>query len=202
MKSSSLAIGVLMAAAASMPVAHAADSPWAVQVGVHNVDPKSNNGTDADVHVKSAAMATFNVRYFFSDAVALDVLAALPFKHDVKIDGVGEVASVKHLPPTVSLMWYPMPASTIKPFVGAGLNYTMFFSEKTKGALDGADLKLKDSVGLAAMAGVEFKLDDHSGIVADLRWMDIDSKAKVNGGSIGTVHIDPIAYGLAYIYRF
>ena len=190
-----------LALAGSVSAAQAQDvSPWALQVGVHNVEPKSDNGGGIDV--KSAAGLTFNVRYFVNPSFAIDVLAALPFGHDVDLEGAGKIAKVHHLPPTVSAMWYPMPEATLKPFVGVGLNYTTFFDIKEKGALAGTKLELDDSFGVAAMAGVEYKLGPHSALFVDLRWMDIDTKAEVNGAGIGTIHIDPLAYGLAYVYRF
>ena len=190
-----------VAAAGMASTAHAeALTPWTFQLGVHNVDPKSHNGNG--VEVDSATGATFNVRYFLDSSFAVDLLAALPFGHDVSVEGAGEVAKVHHLPPTLSLTWHPLPVAKVKPFVSAGLNYTTFFDIDEKGALSGTKLKLKDSWGPAAQAGVEFALGPHSAIVADLRWMDIDTKASVDGASIGTVHIDPFAYGLSYVYRF
>lgn len=192
---------LLLAGVASLSSAHAeTTSPWAVQVGVHNVDPKSDNGNG--VNVDSAVGLTLNARYFVNPSFAIDILAALPYQHDVSLDGVGDIAKVRHLPPTVSAMWYPMPDAAVKPFVGAGLNYTTFFDIKEKGVLSGSKLKLNDSFGPAAMIGVEFPLGAHSALFADLRWMDIDTKAKIDGATFGTVHIDPIAYGIAYVYRF
>jgi outer membrane protein len=202
MKRSMMGLPVLLLAAAAMaPSAHAQPTgAWAAQVGVHNVDPKSDNGHGIDVD--NAVGLTFNVRYFFTPSVAVDLLAALPFDHDISADGLGKVAKARHLPPTLSAMWYPLPDAKVKPFVGAGLNYTTFFDVREKGALSGTTLKLKDSFGPAAMAGVEFPLGAHASLVADIRWMDIDTKASINGAGIGTVHIDPIAYGLSYLYRF
>ena len=36
----------------------------------------------------------------------------------------------------------------------------------------------------------------------DARWFDIDSDAKLNGASLGTVEIDPYAFGLSIGRRF
>jgi outer membrane protein len=192
---------LLLATAAMIPAAHAEpSSPWAVQIGVHNVDPKSDNGLG--IKVDNAVGLTMNARYFVNPSFAIDLLAALPFQHDVSADGAGKIAKVRHLPPTLSAMWYPMPDAKVKPFIGAGLNYTTFFDIKEKGALSGTKLKLKDSFGPAAMIGVEVPVSAHGAVFADLRWMDIDTKASVDGNRIGTLHIDPIAYGVAYVYRF
>ncbi|MET0549304.1 MAG: OmpW family outer membrane protein, partial [Xanthomonas sp.] len=140
--------------------------------------------------------------YFIADNLGIEVLAALPFKHEISIAGVGKVGETKHLPPVVSLQYHFNSAGKVSPFVGAGINYTTFFSEKTTGALAGSKLKLDDSWGLAAHAGVDIALTDKSALRVDMRWIDIDSKVKVNGSDLGTAHIDPLVYGLAYVMKF
>ena len=90
----------------------------------------------------------------------------------------------------------------MKPFVGAGINYTYFFSESTTGALAGSKLSLDNSWGLAAHAGIDFKVGDKGAIRVDARWIDIDTDVKLNGAGLGTVNIDPLVYGAAYVFNF
>ena len=136
------------------------------------------------------------------DNLGIEAIAAWPFEHDISIEGLGKVGSTKQLPPTVSLQYHFNSKGKVSPFVGAGINYTTFFSEDTRGALAGTNLKLDDSWGLAAHAGVDFAVNDRSAIRVDLRWIDIDSKAKLDGANIGTVNIDPLVYGAAYVMKF
>jgi len=112
------------------------------------------------------------------------------------------VGSTKHLPPVVSLQYHFNSKGKVSPFLGAGINYTTFFSEKTGGALAGSKLKMEDSWGLAAHAGVDFAINDKGSLRVDVRWMDIDSKVKLDGEKIGTVNIDPLAYGVSYVFKF
>ena len=86
--------------------------------------------------------------------------------------------------------------------LGAGLNYTTFFSEDTKGALAGTDLKLDDSWGLAAHVGMDIKVSERGAVRMDARWIDIDSDVKVDGAKLGTANIDPLVYGVAYVVKF
>jgi outer membrane protein len=178
---------------------------WTFSVGAHQVNPKSGNGSLAgntlDVEVGSNVRPTVTAEYFVRDNLGIEVLAALPFQHDVDIKGLGNVGSVKHLPPTVSLQ-YHFGDGKVKPFIGAGLNYTYIFGESTTGALRGSKLRLDNSWGLAAHAGVDFKIGDKSAIRVDARWIDIDSDAKLNGTKLGTVNIDPLVYGAAYVFQF
>ncbi len=171
------------------------------RVGSHYVVPDSDNGDVVDV--KSAFGLTGGVQYFICPSLAVDLLVAAPFKHDIALkSGGGDVASTRHLPPTLSLVWYPQISETFKPFVGAGLNYTLFFDEKTRGALAGTRLSLDNSFGAAFVAGLDVAIDPRWSVVADVRYLDIDSKARVDGDSIGTVTVDPVGYGLALAYRF
>ena len=82
------------------------------------------------------------------------------------------------------------------------MNATIFFSEHTSGALDGADLKLGTSFGAAAQLGMDFDISDTWFLNADLRWIDIDTEAKVNGASLGDVAIDPLTFGISFGRKF
>jgi outer membrane protein len=90
----------------------------------------------------------------------------------------------------------------VSPFVGAGLNYTTFFSEHTRGALAGSKLELDDSWGVAAHAGLDFRLGQRGALRMDVRWIDIDSTVHLDGARLGTVNIDPWVYGAAYVLKF
>lgn len=178
---------------------------WTFSVGAHQVNPKSDNGSlvggTLDVEVDSNVRPTITAEYFVRDNLGIEVLASLPFQHDINIDGLGRVGSTKHLPPTVSLQ-YHFGDGNVKPFIGAGVNFTKFFSEDTTGALAGADLDLDDSWGLAAHAGIDFKVGENGAIRIDARWIDIDTDVSLNGADIGTVEIDPLVYGAAYVFKF
>ncbi len=106
---------------------------WLLRVGVGNVDPKSTNGDIASVD--SGTALVFNGTYFFTPNLGFEILAASPFSHDIELaDGGAKVGETKHLPPTFSLNYHFDTAGAFKPYVGAGLNYTLFFDEDTEGA--------------------------------------------------------------------
>jgi len=176
-----------------------------LSIGAHQVNPKSDNGSLAggtlDVEVGSNVRPTITAEYFIRDNLGIEVLASWPFEHDIDINGLGNVGSTKHLPPTVSIQ-YHFGEGKVRPFLGAGVNYTYFFSEDTNGALAGSDLELDDSWGLAAHAGIDFKVGENGAIRIDARWIDIDTDVSLNGADIGTVEIDPLVYGAAYVFKF
>ena len=82
---------------------------WIYRVGIGTVQPDDRNlvlNPTTYIEVDGGTSATFNLTYFFTSNLAFDVLAALPFDHDVVqvVDGVGaKVAETNHLPPTLSL---------------------------------------------------------------------------------------------------
>jgi len=200
--SRTLITGALLMALASPALATEAGD-WSFSVGVHSVDPASDNGTLADgafeVDVASDWEPTITAEYFFSPNLGLEILASLPFDHDISLNGV-EAGSTKHLPPTFTLQ-YHFDGEKVSPFIGAGINYTLFFDQDTTGPLEGAELDLGNSWGLTARAGLDFKLSDKQAIRVDVRWMDIDTDVSVNGDEVGTVDIDPIVYGIAYVWN-
>lgn len=176
-------------------------------IGAHNVAPKSDNGKLVNdtlaVDVGNNVRPTITGEYFIADNLGIELIAALPFQHDVNIKGLGKVGSTKHLPPTLSVQYhFGATDAKIKPFVGAGVNYTWFFGEKTQGALAGKELRLGNSWGLAAHAGIDFAISEVSAVRVDVRWIDIDSKAKLNKANIGTVNVDPLVYGASYVMKF
>ncbi len=200
-------IAAAIALVVAAPAMAQSKGDFTVGIGVHNVAPKSDNGKLAGntlaVEVGDNVRPTITGEYFVADNVGIELIAALPFKHDIDIKGLGEVGSTKHLPPTLSVQYHFLaPDAKIKPFVGAGVNYTWFFSEDTTGALAGNDLRLGNSWGLAAHAGIDFAISPKSAIRVDVRWIDIDSEVKLNKAKIGTVNIDPLVYGAAYVIKF
>jgi len=177
---------------------------WDLKFGLANVNPKSDNGTLAGTlraEVNSNARPTIGFGYWLNDNLQIDVLGAVPFSHDVSLNGA-EAASLKHLPPTVSLQYHFAPGGRFCPFIGLGVNFTMIYDEETRGPLQGTRLSLDNSWGLAAQVGAEFKLSDKWALAADVRWIDIDTDVRVNGAGVGTVNVDPVVIGAYLVYSF
>jgi outer membrane protein len=173
---------------------------WLIRAGASYLNPTSDNHDV--VSVESATSFSFNFTYMMTDIWAVEVLAAYPFKHDIEfLDGT-EVGSTKQLPPTVSLQYHFRSTEAFQPYVGLGVNYTNFFSEKTKGPLEGVDLDLGDSWGFAGQVGFDYLMNDNWFFNMDARFISIDTEAKLGGESIGTVDINPWVYSVNFGYRF
>ena len=197
------AAGLTVAAA---PAFAQSAGDWTLGLGVHQVDPKSDNGTLAGgtlpLSVGSDAKPSLTFEYFIRDNLGVEVLAAWPFEHDISIQGLGKVGSTRQLPPTVSLQYHFNDKGRVSPVIGAGVNFTSFFSSKTSGALAGSDLSLASSWGLGVHAGLDFRINERASLRVDARWMNIESSVRVNGQRLGTAKIDPLVYGAAYVMKF
>ncbi|KCV83159.1 outer membrane protein OmpW [Actibacterium atlanticum] len=183
----------------ALPALAQSAGDWTVGLGLGVVAPKSNNGLLAGqpTTIDNDVRPTITFEYFVRDNIGIELLAATPFEHTATVTGVGTV-STKHLPPTLSVNYHFANDSKFTPFVGAGINYTTFFEESS--AL--GTVSLSDSVGLALHAGLDVAISDKGSLRADLRWIDINSDAYLNGAFIGEAEIDPIVFGLSYIHNF
>jgi len=173
---------------------------WLIRAGGSYVNPASDN--NSTVSVESASSFSFNFSYMMTDIWAIEVLAAYPFKHDIELLDGTKVGSTKHLPPTVSLQYHFRPTESLQPYIGLGVNYTNFFSEKTTGPLEGSDLDLGDSWGLAGQIGFDYLMNDNWFFNLDARYIAIESNAKLDGTSLGKVTIDPWVYAVNIGFRF
>lgn len=200
-------------------------------------NPALGDATGAQVGVANETQLGLTLAYKLTENIGIELLASTPFKHDITgsgvLAGVGKLADIKHLPPTLSVQYYPMGAnSPIQPYIGAGLNYTIFFEEDTNSTLNNAgtidllagragalpgtvtsvssqDIDLDNSFGLAAQAGVDFMITDNLGFNAAVWYIDIDTEATIksqtNIGEVTAkvdVEIDPFVYMVGLTYQF
>jgi len=196
------------------------EGDFILRVGAAHVSPNDDSsnvlGTDDGVTVDSSTGLGFSGTWMLSDRWGFEVLAALPFEHDV--EGTGSlsglpIGTVKHLPPTVSFQYYPdVDGDIFNPYFGLGLNYTLFLDEeaspelKTALGSDDVELSLDNSVGLAAQVGADWKVGDNWFINAGVWYVDIDTEADVivNGATATTVdvQIDPWVAMLGFAWSF
>jgi outer membrane protein len=228
MNSYLLRASVLALAIAAPAIANAYQpGDFIVRAGVAHVEPNEDSGevkldgtkvsgTKATVDGENQLGLTF--AYMLTEHVGIELLAATPFSHTVSVKGLGpgldgKLADVKQLPPTLSLQYYPMaPSSRFQPYAGVGINYTTFFDTDLTGNRKDqgfSNLKLQDSVGLAGQLGMDYMLTDNILLNASIWYVDIDTKATVDGPSalsVGKtkvdVDIDPWVYMVGVGYKF
>lgn len=201
------------------------ESSDGVAIPALGVSPIS--GTEAEVDDETQLGITLN--YMFSSTLGVELLAATPFTHQITANLNGHTPGLKtragetkHLPPTLSVVYYPMgeSGSAVQPYVGLGLNYTIFFEEDVNsdleeltGVLAGAagpvpmKLKLDNSFGAAVQAGVGYQINENWHLNAAIRWIDINTDATFTSAlgdtiTVDDVEIDPFVYQINVGYTF
>jgi len=210
-------------------------TPDSAQHTIYAVGQTVNLGAGAiSASVEDNTQLSLNLVYFFDANWAIEVLAATPYSHDITVHtGAGEtnLGETKHLPPTISALYYFDTNSNFKPYVGAGINYTFFFEDKFNSSmsganspviqsisdgstvtpigapLDAADLNLENSWGLSAQVGFDYIIDKNWSVNMSARFIDIDTTARFTavGGTVPgqvDVEIDPMVYSLQVGYKF
>jgi outer membrane protein len=213
--SSRYLIPLAVAAALAAPVAQAQDAgtydpgKWLFRAGISQINPDSYNldlGGPALV-VDSDLTPTATVEYFITKHIGTELLVAWPATHGIDLDTgsrpLDRVAQVDVMPPTLSLNWHFNPEGTFRPYIGAGVNYTLFSGEEARGALAGSSVKLDDSIGAAGQVGVDIGNKTSNWFMnANVRYIDMSSDVELNGADIGTADINPWVYGFHIGYRF
>ena len=166
------------------------------------------------VKISNSVMPEVDFTYMLTPTIGTELIVATT-KH--KASGragttgtIGKLASTWVLPPTLTLQYHFAPEAKIRPYVGAGVNYTIFYSEKASKGLETAvgntKVRMKSSFGYALQAGVDIPLTDRTFLNFDVKYIDIDTTTRLATTAIGTqrvkVHLDPLVVGVGFGMRF
>jgi outer membrane protein len=150
--------------------------------------------------------------YMVTDHIGVELIAATT-KHCVEgggaLAGVGRLACTWVLPPTLTLQYHFAPEGKIHPYVGAGVNWTMFYNEKASSQLNTAigatDVNLSNSFGFALQAGMDFDLSEKMFLNVDVKYVDMDTNARLQTGALVNnlkADINPLIIGVGVGWRF
>ncbi|WP_313535073.1 OmpW family protein [Sphingomonas sp.] len=209
---------------ASTASAHAQDragiaaGDWLVRLrGIVVAPNESSSGITpalpaARVGVGDSVMPEVDFTYMATDHIGAELIVSST-RHDLQgrdaISSLGKVGHTWVLPPTLTLQYHFRPKAPVRPYLGAGINYTTFYSAKTSDSLNKAlgrtSLSLKDSVGYALQAGVDIDLNKKFFLNLDVKYIDMTTTARLNtGGAINqtSVDINPLVFGFGVGTRF
>lgn len=213
-----VAIGQAAAAADLTPpaaaAAEAADiqalGPWQIRLralGVITNNSGRVNGIDgSDLSYSDTIVPELDISYYFTDNIAAELILGTTFANiDAagSIDALGKVGKTWLLPPTLTLQYHFTDFGAFKPYVGAGVNYTLFYNQSGKGAF--SDLDVKNEFGAALQVGFDYMLDEHWGVNFDVKKLFLEPEWKVNldGAPLsGKAKLDPWLIGTGITYRF
>lgn len=218
MKKTALAIILGGALVAGSAMAHQAGSVI-FRAGAVTVDANSSSTTktpiDVDLNVKNNTQLGLTGTYMITDNIGVELLGATPFSHKINAkvpalgagENLGRVAIVKQLPPSLYAQYYFFDAdSKVRPYVGAGLNYTRFYHAKSVHP-DVTNLEVKKhSFGPVANLGVDVKLTDNIYFNAAAWYTRIKTKATFNAlvpqKHEVEIKLDPLVYFAGFGVRF
>lgn len=201
-------IGMLMSTTAYAK----GEGEWLVRMRGLLVSPDAGGTTSigGTVDIDNSVVPELDFTYFLTDNIGIELILATT-KHNpvVKASDLGDVAlgSVWLLPPTLTVQYHFMPKEDLSPYVGAGVNYTFFYSENTSPALESLDLTTidySDSFGIVLQAGVDYKLNEKWSVNLDVKKVWLNTDVSIGSGAVTAsgVDIDPWIVGFGFGYSF
>ncbi|MGF6875701.1 OmpW/AlkL family protein [Paraburkholderia sp. MM5477-R1] len=151
------------------------------------------------VGVNNALVPELDLTYMIRDAIGIELILATSRHHVTS--GLGDLGGVNVLPPTLLLQYHFNHAGMIRPYVGAGVNYTYFYNDGLSAGSEGIQVS-RSSFGPAVQAGVDVQITKTVFLNADIKkiWMHTD--ASVGGSSLGRLDIDPLVLGIGVGMKF
>lgn len=220
---------LLVASLATFPAGAHEAGDIIIRSGIIHVSPNEDSdrinvaglATLDGVEVDTDTQLGITGTYMLSNRLGIGLVGSTPFEHEIKIENTSVTAgTTKHLPPVVLLQYYFGESSDrFRPYVGLGVNTTIFFDEdvddELNTALDtivgvpagtvDADLELDQSWGAAGEIGFDYQLNDRWGINGAVWYVDLSTEATVKtaAGNVDfDVDLDPIVYMLGLSYKF
>lgn len=218
-------------------------NPWMIRVRALAVIPDDSGHVDitsvsgglpaalvgripgSDLNVGNSVVPELDISYFFTPNFAVElILGVTPHK----IHGAGTLAGLEIgktwlLPPTLTFQYHFTNFGAFKPYVGAGINYTVMFNQKaanapavtaalTPNAVQITSLDVHNAFGFALQAGFDYMINRNWGLNFDVKKLFLDpsytATGIVNGAPAlavtlaGKAHLDPWLIGGGVAYKF
>ncbi|WP_375785053.1 OmpW family protein [Bradyrhizobium sp. Pha-3] len=199
-------------------------NPWMIRLRVLGVLPDTAGSSvnvagapplsspRSGLSISDQAIPELDITYFFTKNVAAELILGVTSHH---ISGNGplnglDIGKAWLLPPTLTLQYHFTDFGPLKPYIGAGINYTVFFNQSAANTslagLAVTDLHIQNQLGAAVQFGFDYMLDRHWGLNFDVKklWLRPDYSATVNNAIAvtGRANIDPWLVSGGITYKF
>jgi outer membrane protein len=201
------ALSADLAPSAGSPMA--TQSPWQVRLRALGVITRDNGSVDgipgSDLSYSDTVIPEVDISYFFTDNISAELILGTTYANvrgEGSIAGLGEIGKTWLLPPTLTLQYHFTDFGAFQPYLGAGVNYTVFYNQSGKSA---DSLDVKNTFGVALQAGFDYMFDEHWGANLDVKkiFLRPDFDATVGGADVsGKAKLDPWLIGAGVTYRF
>jgi len=232
MKNNSLSLSLIVTG--TLLATSSAFAQYTVQVGYADVDPGASASASSgpyipanttSLSVKAQQTLFFSIAYDITPQWDLQLALGYPPTHDVKLRLINPanvppsvaakegqlIGTVRQIAPTVFANYkFGEASSKLRPFVGIGVNYTMFdqaestalFNQLSGGVTNN---KLTDSWGLAAQVGATYKVGGPWSVSGT--WSTADVKSTLTNNTYGIerktdIKFNPSVFILSVGYSF
>ncbi|OQS25908.1 OmpW/AlkL family protein [Chromobacterium violaceum] len=185
--------------------AFAAQGDILARFRVIDVDPSSSwdNSAVAGLNVegKSAVAPELDFTYMITNNIGAELILGTS-RHKVTTNAFGDVGKVSVLPPTVTLQYHFTPEAAFRPYVGAGINYTRFYSNGLQ-LPNGTKLDVKNnSFGPALQIGADYAVNKSWFVNVDVKKLWVQTDVSAAGTKLGTLKLDPWVFGIGVGTKF
>ena len=202
---SRLMIGAALAAAAVLPAQ--ADGKW--QLGGRLLAVLPDEGATittigGSVDIDNSYVPELDLTYYFDPHWSIELIAGTT-PHNVTHTPTGlDLGKVWLLPPTLTVSYHFAPDASFQPYVGAGVNYTIFYNQGGEAA--GIDVDYENAWGWALVAGFDVPIADNWKFNVDVKKLFLNTNVTVtvlpSTKVYADVDIDPWIIGVGFRYTF
>ncbi|KDR34663.1 membrane protein [Caballeronia grimmiae] len=173
-----------------------------VRLRAISIQPQASAGGalgSLGVDVNNAIVPELDFTYMIRDDIGVELILGTS-RHQVT-SNIGGLGGVGVLPPTLLLQYHFNHQGRVRPYVGAGLNYTYFYNDKLKAGDTPVSIK-RSSFGPALQAGVDVQVTKTLFVNADVKKIWMRTSASAGGADLGSLKIDPWVLGLGVGMKF
>jgi outer membrane protein len=211
---------VLLASAAVAFPAHAEKGDFLVRARAILIAPDDSSSgirptfPTERVGLKSTVVPELDFAYMITKNIGAELVLTTTKR---KVSGktgttgaIGTLATIKLLPPTLTGQYHFRPDAKVRPYVGAGFNFNLFYDETASAGLESAvgetRVKLGNKIGKALQAGVDVDLTRDVFLNLDFKYIDFSTTARLSTTAIGVqsvrVKVNPFIIGVGLGTRF
>lgn len=177
---------------------------WKVRLRIIDAIPPSTSYklTASDVKISSSVVPELDFSYYFNKFLAAElILGTTHHKVSVKSSTAStELGKIWLLPPTLNLQFH-YPIKNFEPYVGAGINYTIFYGAKD----EAASLGYKNRAGFSTQLGFDYKIGKKFFLNFDMKKIFLKTDVTIKGTPstvLSNVKVDPFVIGLGAGLQF
>lgn len=178
----------------------AKDGPWMVRARAVDLNSANTDSTGLGLSINNKWIPEVDISYFFNKNIAAELILTVPQQHTLTSSTLGkDIGTVEHLPPTLLVQYHFDSNGGVKPYVGAGVNYTRFTRSDILGGAATVD---KDSWGGALQVGVDIPMGGNLFLNFDVKKVYLKTGVYVGTAYAGELRVDPVLVGMGLGWRF